>query len=130
METMHCVAETNAFRRAASEAGMSEDEVLRLKNSLSKNPDAGVLISGTGGARKLRVAKPHRGKSGSYRVITYYCADDIPVFLMDVYAKGQKINFSAGEKEQLKKELDSFADEYRAMVRDKVRKLKRSEVAS
>jgi hypothetical protein len=83
---MHCVVETHSFRKAASDAGMSEEEVLRLKNLLSECPDSGDLIKGTGGARKLRFAKPGRGKSGSYRVVTYYCADDIPVFLMDVYA--------------------------------------------
>ncbi|MBA1145034.1 type II toxin-antitoxin system RelE/ParE family toxin [Mesorhizobium neociceri] len=127
---MHCVTETHSFNRAASEAGMDDDDVARLKNFLAANPDAGALIQGTGGARKLRFAKPGRGKSGSYRVITYYTADDIPVFLMDVYTKGEKINLTAKEKAELKKELESFADEYRAMIREKVQEMKRSEVAS
>ncbi|TAA49297.1 type II toxin-antitoxin system RelE/ParE family toxin [Shinella sp. JR1-6] len=127
---MHCVVETHSFRKAASDAGMSEEEVLRLKNLLSECPDAGDLIKGTGGARKLRFAKPGRGKSGSYRVVTYYCAEDIPVFLMDVYAKGDKINLSARERADLKKELDAFANEYRGMVSQRVLEMKKSEVAS
>jgi len=77
---------------------MSEEERLRLNNLLAENPTAGDLIQGTGGARKLRFAKPGKGKSGSYRVITYYAADDVPVFLMDVYAKGEKISLTAAEK--------------------------------
>jgi hypothetical protein len=127
---MHCVTETHAFKRAASEAGMDEDEVARLKNFLAANPDAGDLIQGSGGARKLRFAKPGKGKSGGFRVITYYAADDIPVFLMDVYAKGEKISLTAKEKAALKKELDSFADEYREMIRQRVYEMRRSEVAS
>ncbi|WIJ26611.1 type II toxin-antitoxin system RelE/ParE family toxin [Devosia sp. RR2S18] len=127
---MHCVTETQSFRRAAEQAGMTEDEVMRLKNLLSENPDAGDLIVGTGGARKVRYAKAGKGKSGGYRVITYYTADDIPVFLMDVYAKGEKINLTPKERVELKKELDSFAEEYRAMVREKVSEMRRSEKAS
>lgn len=127
---MHCVTETHSFNRAASDAGMGDDEVVRLKNFLSANPDAGDLIQGTGGARKLRFAKPGAGKSGGYRVITYYTADDIPVFLMDVYAKGEKINLTAKERAELKKELESFANEYRAMIKEKVQDMRRSEVAS
>lgn len=108
---------------------MSPEEKARLKSFLAEHPDAGALIVGTGGARKLRFAPTGRGKSGGYRVITYYCADDIPVFLMDVYSKGEKISLTAMEKVELKKELDAFADEYRAMVRDRVTELRRSEAS-
>jgi hypothetical protein len=109
---------------------MTEDEITNLKNVLSDIPDAGALIQGTGGARKFRFAKPGKGKSGSYRVITYYCADDIPVFLMDVYAKGEKVSLTAKEKAELKKELNAFADEYRAMITERVKEMKKAEVAS
>lgn len=109
---------------------MTDDEVMRLKNLLADNPSAGELIVGTGGARKYRFAKPGRGKSAGYRVITYYAAEDIPVFLMDVYAKGEKVNLTQAERVELKKELETFAEEYRATIRNKVREMRRSEVAS
>lgn len=109
---------------------MADDEVVRLKNYLAEKPDAGVLIQGTGGARKFRFAKPGKGKSGGYRVVTYYTADDIPVFLMDVYAKGEKINLSAKERAELKKELETFAEEYRTTMSERVREMKRVEIAS
>ncbi|MDI6026754.1 type II toxin-antitoxin system RelE/ParE family toxin [Corticibacterium sp. UT-5YL-CI-8] len=126
----HCVAETHNFRRSAAETGMTDDEIVRLKNFLSEKPDAGDLIKGTGGARKFRFAKPGKGKSGSYRVVTYYTAEDIPVFLMDVFAKGDQINLSAKERVELKKELETFAQEYRNGMSERVRELKRSEKAS
>lgn len=127
---MHCVTETHSFHRAAENAGMTEDERIRLKNLLSENPNAGDLIEGTGGARKLRFGKAGRGKSSGYRVITYYVAEDIPVFLMDVYAKGERVNLSERDKVSLKKQLSSFAYDYRAMISRKVTDMKRSEVAS
>ncbi len=124
MQQPHAVCETHAFRRSATEAGMTPEEVARLKRVLSESPDAGDLIVGTGGARKLRFAPTGRGKSGGYRVVTYYGGDDIPVFLMDVYAKGDKTNLSAAERVELKKELELFAEEYRAGVRTRVMELR------
>ena len=44
----------------------------------------GDLIPGTGGARKFRFAKAGMGKRSGYRIISYYAADDVPVFLLDV----------------------------------------------
>ena len=127
---MHCVVETRAFDRAAKEAGMSDDERTRLKQFLSQNPDAGELMEGTGGARKLRFAKHGKGKRGGYRVVTYYVGEDIPIFLMHAYAKGEKSNLSDAEKNELKSTLATFADDYRKMVQGKVREMKRTEVAS
>lgn len=127
---MHCVVETHQFRRSAADAGMTDDEVLRLKVYLSENPEAGEPIRETGGARKFRFAKTGRGKSGSFRVVTFYTGQDIPVFLMDVYAKGEKINLSARERVELKKELETFVEEYREGMNERVREMRRSEKAS
>jgi hypothetical protein len=127
---MHAVCETHEFQKAADDAGMTSDELDRLALILSENPDAGDLIVGTGGARKLRFPRHGRGKSGGYRVVTYFGGDDIPVFLMDVYAKGDKINLSAAERAALKKELEMFAREYRETMRSRVTELKAKGEAS
>jgi hypothetical protein len=54
-------------------------------------------MPGCGGARKLRVRKPGTGKSGGYRVITYYAGNDVPVFLLTVFGKGEKDNLTKAE---------------------------------
>jgi hypothetical protein len=113
---MHSVAETRAFDRAPKRAGMSDEERTRLKVFLSANPDAGKLIEGPGGARKLRFGRQSMGKRSGYRVVTYYVATDIPVFLMYVYAKGEKSDLSQDDKKALRAELANFADDYRANV--------------
>jgi len=123
---MHCVIETHAFKSGAKDAELDEEEVFKIMQYLSENPDAGELIVGTGGARKIRFPDRRRGKgkSGGYRVVTYYAAEDIPVFLLDVFSKGDKINLSKAEREALRKELEGLADDYRESVRLKVTSLK------
>ncbi len=47
---------------------------------MANHPEAGDEISGTGGARKIRVAGRGKGKSGGYSVITFYSGKDVPVW--------------------------------------------------
>lgn len=100
---------------------MSDAERHELVLFLSKNPEAGDLIQGTGGARKVRIAFKGKGKSGGARVITYYGGDDIPLFLLDVYSKGDKINLSQAERNEMKAILGDLAEAYRASVAEKTR---------
>ena len=110
---MHTVVETPVFIRSAKNAGVTEAELDEIKSFLSKNPDSGDEMPGTGGARKLRFAGKGKGKSGGYRVITFYSGEDIPVFLLDIYSKGEKIDLTQDEKNTLRKILGSIADSYR-----------------
>ena len=48
---------------------------------IARNPEAGVVIRGTGGLRKHRHAAKGRGKNGGVRVIYYYHDQAMPVFL-------------------------------------------------
>lgn len=80
---------------------------------IASDPQAGDIISGTGGARKLRHPAPGGGKSGGWRTIHYWGGNDVPVFLLAVYAKSQKDNISQAEKNELKKILPLVADAYR-----------------
>lgn len=124
---MHTIVETHAFRRSAEDNGMSEDERHRLYCLLSEDPTAGEIMPDTGGARKLRFAKPGGGKSGGYRIITYYAGKDVPVFLMDVYAKGEKINLTQSEKNELKRILGTIAADWQKTMSDKVKEMKKVE---
>jgi hypothetical protein len=94
---MHTVAFFKGFASDAADAGMTDDEVENLVNYLSENPTAGVEIAGTGGCRKLRVAGRGKGKSGGFRVVTFYSGLNIPVFLVTVFSKGEKSNLTTAE---------------------------------
>lgn len=86
---------------------------------VSDTPEAGVVIQGTGGARKIRLAGRGKGKSGGYRVITYFCAEDVPVFLLDVFSKGDKTYLSQAEQRELRELLSELANDWRSNVKMK-----------
>ena len=110
---MQTVVETQIYLREAKAAGLSEDERKRIVGFVAVHPDAGQEIPGTGGARKLRFAGRGKGKSGGYRVITFYSGEEIPVFLLNVFAKNEKTDLTQAERNQLKAVLGELADAYR-----------------
>lgn len=98
---MQSVIETQAYLASAKDAGMSAEEMAAVVDMIAANPEAGEIMPGCGGARKLRVARPGGGKSGGYRVITYYAGDVFPVFLLTVFGKNEKANLSKAERNTL-----------------------------
>jgi len=92
------VIETNAYIKAAKAAGMSEDEMSAVVDLIAADPESGEIMPGCGGARKLRVAKPGTGKSGGYRVITYFAGKAVPAFLLTVFPKTVKANLTPAER--------------------------------
>ena len=86
---------------------------------MAAHPDAGDEVRGTGGARKVRFAAKGKGKSGGVRVITFFSGPEIPVFLLNVFAKNEKIDLSAEERSTLKKILIRLVDAYRGRREEK-----------
>jgi len=75
---MHTVLETSIFTRRADTL-LSREEKTELIGILARNPQAGDVMPGCGGIRKLRFAPEGRGKSGAFRVIHYVLSDEVPV---------------------------------------------------
>jgi hypothetical protein len=77
------------------------------------NPLKGDLIAGTGGARKIRWSgHAHQGKRGGVRIIYHYHNENMPIFLFTVYAKNQRANISASEKNALRKFIQLIVKTY------------------
>jgi hypothetical protein len=113
---MQAVVETPDYLRDARAAEIGDGERRSIVDFVAANPQAGDLIVGSGGARKIRFAAPGRGKSGGYRVVTYYGGNDLPVFLLNVFKKGDRVNLSRTEVNELRQELAHLAREYREGV--------------
>jgi len=82
-----------------------DDEGFRdLQNSLMANPEAGDVIEGTGGLRKIRQPDPRRGKGkrGGLRVIYYWWDGKRQFWLFTLYDKDEMDDLSAKEKKALK----------------------------
>ena len=94
-------------RRLLGKAGF--DDMLEF---LARQPKAGRIIQGTGGLRKVRIARPRQGKSGGTRVIYYYHNEDKPMLLLLIYAKADQENMTGAQKAQLKKHVDAIIDEF------------------
>jgi hypothetical protein len=72
----------------ASAAGLlDEAERHRMERWLLMNPEAGTVLRGTGGVRKMRVPRPGHGKRGGARVIYYYAPERRCVYLLYAYGK-------------------------------------------
>jgi|SRR5579872_2196791 len=93
---MHTVIETAAFARSAKDVGMSSAEMTAAIDLVSGDPTAGDLIVGSGGCRKVRVAGRGKGKSGGYRVITFFVSE-YGVFLLWVLSKGRDANLTKSQ---------------------------------
>jgi len=92
---------------------MDADEREALIVYVSANPCSGDIMAGTGGARKLRFKRQGSGKSGGYRVVFYYAGEDVPIFLLNVFTKGDRANLSKAEQNKLRGILSLMAETYR-----------------
>ena len=86
--------------------------VRRWLRCLLVSPDCGDVMRGTGGVRKVRFAVAGRGKSGGARVVYFFRNEDMPVFLLTVFAKNEKGNLSEAERNAMAKVAESIARRY------------------
>jgi len=75
------------------------------RRRLAERTDAGKVIPGTGGLRKLRWAAKGHGKRGGARVIYFWWLADDKILLLDIYAKGRQEDLSADEIARLKQKI-------------------------
>ena len=109
---MQTVVETPGYLTAAKAAGLSEAERRDVVTAVAGDPGLGELLVGTGGLRKFRFARLGGGKSGGYRILSYYLSAAYPVFLIGVFAKNQKENISAAERSAIARRLKAMSETY------------------
>ena len=80
-----------------------------LQVELMKNPEAGDVIKGTGGLRKVGYADEKRGKGkrGGLRVIYFWKDADDQFWLLTVYDKDEADDLTADQRKMLKGRLDA-----------------------
>jgi hypothetical protein len=75
-----------------------------------KKPDAGKIIPGSGGLRKLRWSASGQGKRGGIRVINYWFVSPEVVLMLFAYPKNEQDDLTSDQIQQLKKVVEG---EYR-----------------
>lgn len=91
---------------------MSDEEREAFITSIACNPEAGRIMVGTGGVRKIRWGVGSRGKSHGVRVIYYYHNTEVPLFLLTVFAKNEQANLSQQERNLMKQLTATLVKEY------------------
>lgn len=81
---------------------LSDDEYSAFQRYLIANPDAGDVIQGTGGLRKVRWAAGGKGKSGGVRMIYFHVDELEQIRLLLIYKKGIKDDLTKREKSILR----------------------------
>lgn len=102
--------ETPFFTKAV-EHYLDDDEYARLQHHLNEHPEAGAVVQGSGGVRKLRWAVADRGKRGGLRVIYYLRSTRGEIWMLTLYGKNVRDNIPAHLLRQMKEAIDDGQDE-------------------
>jgi len=86
------------------EGYLDDGQFLALQELLMSDPEAGDVMEGTGGLRKLRFGDPRRGKGkrGGLRVIFYWWPEGRQFWLFTLFDKDEAADLSASQCRQLK----------------------------
>lgn len=97
MTSLLAVSEARTWHTAAVRL-LSEEERSAVIDAIAADPEAGAVMRGTGGVRKLRIGLRGRGKRGGGRVIYWYHSQDYPAVLLFVYAKNEADDLSSEQR--------------------------------
>ena len=102
--------ETTIFTRLLT-SYLTDEEYLQLQIALVLEPDAGDVVQGTGGIRKVRWKAKGKGKRSGVRVLYYYRDKKQQIYLLTIYAKNEVADLTADEKRLLKKMVEDWKNE-------------------
>ena len=85
---------------------LSEDDYTAFQQFLLEQPEAGDVVKGSGGVRKVRWARAGAGKSGGVRVCYYVRTRAGQMLMLVIYAKSVRASISGAVLKQLKELLD------------------------
>lgn len=93
--------ETSIFSKQVR-ASYSDEEYRELQWFLMLHPEAGDLIAGSGGLRKVRWSLHGRGKRGGSRIIYFWKSAAGQLYLLYLYPKNVRDNLSPAELRALR----------------------------
>lgn len=102
---------TSGFDRNWERMGLGEAELQALQNLLLLDPDAGDVIPGLAGARKVRIPLEGRGKSGGGRVIYVDVVIREQIYLLLAYPKNVQTDLNPEQKKIIRKLIETIKEE-------------------
>jgi hypothetical protein len=102
---MFSVVETALFQKQWPHY-WTEEERGEFAAYIASTPEAGVIVAGSGGIRKVRWKRPGTGKSGGVRVIYFARNEAEEVVLLTLYAKSELDNLTGSELKEIRRALE------------------------
>ena len=102
---------TAPFQRSWKAMGLDDNDQKLMEEALLKNPQAGDVIEGTGGARKMRIQLEGRGKSGGGRIIYVDVFEKEKLYLLLAYPKNVQDNLTPEQKKMIQKLIETIKKE-------------------
>ncbi|MEN8905604.1 MAG: type II toxin-antitoxin system RelE/ParE family toxin [Clostridiales bacterium] len=99
------------FQKQWKDSGLNDDDLRELEIFLLKNTEAGDMIQGTGGVRKLRWKTKNSGKRGGLRTLYIDFIIHEKIYFLTAYSKKDKIDLSSDEKKIIKSLVDTLLNE-------------------
>ena len=99
------IVETSLFTRQVQDL-LSDEEYRELQTALANHPNAGSVIVGSGGLRKLRWAIRGKGKRGGSRVIYYWAVSQEQVLMLLIYRKSEHEDLTRDQLKTLKRVVE------------------------
>lgn len=85
----------------------TEEERGEFAAHIAENPEAGDVVPGSGGIRKVRWRRAGSGKSGGVRVIYFTRTAEGELVLLTLYAKSTTDNLTGAKLKEIRRALES-----------------------
>lgn len=92
----------------------TDDEFAAFQVDLAEHPDAGPIMAGCGGVRKVRMAIGNRGKSGGARILYLYIPNHERIYLLYIFTRGDADNLSPEGKRAMRERAQAIKNSLHA----------------
>ena len=99
------IVRTRPYLKAMKRIGATAEDQVKLEAEIISRPQAGDVIPGMSGVRKIRFSLRGSGKSGGARAIYWIMATEVDgvVFMLTAYAKNEQADLSSDQRKALLK---------------------------
>jgi mRNA-degrading endonuclease RelE of RelBE toxin-antitoxin system len=99
--------ETPIFTKLVTDL-ISDDEYRKLQLALVLRPEAGKIIPGSGGIRKIRWKSGGSGKRGGLRVIYFWDVPEDTIYMLLIYKKSKQEDLTPNQLKTLRNLVKEF----------------------